>query len=585
MTANIVYTTGSEWDWGKIFGLTSGDDNANNGAGVYFLKSDQSPHDYHLIMKDAAGNTKSYVSTGNDAWKWQFFNGPMKLTWSTNQVTWQECDSAGVWTTLFDSKTMAPVEGGSWNIPTADAHILANTWVNGFQLIFDSMELQLLPTTEAVPVAVTNLFVSGWNDGVRQFDTYGSEIGEVDAGGMTTQMVFGTDGLLYVMHCGNGGGSSSYVDAVDPFTCTSLGTMINASQNYAYGLAAGPDGDFYMGVQGVNLNYGYREISRYAGPLKENAFAQETPYVTPNSTADPNDTIYPLRQPYYIKFGPDGDLYEDDGPDNNGWGAILRWNGSTDLGSYVSGVGYVEPVFGPDNNLYMGLNCYQGPSGGSPGALIGQFINLAGSPISRVNFIAFDPVVGDLFASDGQTVCRFVGPGKTDAGSFICVHASLSEAGMTNGGPMVFAPVPAATATSVHAAKTSACGTGVSISSAVVAGVLYNATGRYAFAIEDADRHDGIRVISSENVSAGDLVSIAGRIATSIVVNVPVGGGVTVPTVENLGEAVIDATNGTVTVVSANGTVPKPLGLSNKATGGGAYGLQEPSLTTPASRR
>ncbi len=139
----VVFTfnlSENTWEQGKILGLTSGDINANGGAGVY-LYNDTNPNYWCLTMSDTAGNRQESTIS----WASGSINGLIALKWSTNQVTLQHFNTGtGIWTTLFDSTTSAPNVGGSWNIPTtADEHILADVWPASYQLAFTSMELQV----------------------------------------------------------------------------------------------------------------------------------------------------------------------------------------------------------------------------------------------------------------------------------------------------------------------------------------------------------------------------------------------------------------------------------------------------------
>lgn len=124
----------------------------------------------------------------------------------------------------------------------------------------------------------------------------------------------------------------------------------------------------------------------------------------------------------------------------------------------------------------------------------------------------------------------------------------------------------AGTPVSINDAKSAQNGTAVVLSNAIVTAAFNDTNGRVGFAVEESDRYSGIRIVSSKSVSAGDKVTIHGTIATIS------------------GERVIDATSGSVDIISSGNTAPKPLGTSNKGTGGGTYCAQEAVVDTAPSQ-
>lgn len=113
---------------------------------------------------------------------------------------------------------------------------------------------------------------------------------------------------------------------------------------------------------------------------------------------------------------------------------------------------------------------------------------------------------------------------------------------------------PAPVAHSIDEAKKLPDDCDVDISGAIVTGIFYTADGGLlGFAIEEADRFSGIRVISDAFLSPGDIVHITGVLDT----------------VE--GERVIRAG---VAEAIGTGTVPAPFSIANLDTGGGDYGFQ-----------
>lgn len=112
--------------------------------------------------------------------------------------------------------------------------------------------------------------------------------------------------------------------------------------------------------------------------------------------------------------------------------------------------------------------------------------------------------------------------------------------------------------TTILQAKTTAQTKPVQLIDAVVTGAFYtdgpNGPVPAAFSVQDPNVPVGIRVVSSKQVNIGDKVDIVGQ--NGLVA----------------GERVIIAP--IVAVKSNNNQTPKPLAMSNKASGGGAFGYQ-----------
>ncbi|MHB9036708.1 MAG: hypothetical protein ACYC64_08575, partial [Armatimonadota bacterium] len=96
----------------------------------------------------------------------------------------------------------------------------------------------------------------------------------------------------------------------------------------------------------------------------------------------------------------------------------------------------------------------------------------------------------------------------------------------------------------------------VFVDDATVVASYVKAAGPISFVVEELNRTCGIRVISGQAVNPGDIVSINGVAATVS------------------GERVIDASSGDVSVTSSGNPVPSPLGVTNRCSGGGSYGMQ-----------
>lgn len=133
---------------------------------------------------------------------------------------------------------------------------------------------------------------------------------------------------------------------------------------------------------------------------------------------------------------------------------------------------------------------------------------------------------------------------------------------------IVFAICCGATGASpISDVKASSPGTAVSIQGALVTASFYgDSLGKYVpvgFAIETPNRSGGIRVVSSQSVKPGDAVTISGSSALAS------------------GELVIQASQ--VSVTSSNNTIPKAVGISGLASGGGGIdGVQNPVVDDSA---
>ncbi len=112
--------------------------------------------------------------------------------------------------------------------------------------------------------------------------------------------------------------------------------------------------------------------------------------------------------------------------------------------------------------------------------------------------------------------------------------------------------------TSILDAKNTAQTMPVQLRGAIVTGAFYaigaNGPEPVCFTIQDPVAPIGIRVISKQPVAVGDAVDIIGQNTYSY------------------GERVLQA--GIVVVKSHDNAVPKPLAMTNKASGGGAFGMQ-----------
>jgi len=163
LTTNVTYIGGNEWDFDKIFGFTSDTtDPWASGAGIYFVQgepgSTQGQGIWALNMNDGVHGTQTYYL--NTDGNWRSMSGPTIFTWTATSFTWQRYDpwtNGGQYYTVFDSSTMAPLQGGSWNIPTVDMHVIANTFCNQYQFGLNSAQLQVT----AVPEPSSLLALSG----------------------------------------------------------------------------------------------------------------------------------------------------------------------------------------------------------------------------------------------------------------------------------------------------------------------------------------------------------------------------------------------------------------------------------------
>ncbi len=388
-----------------------------------------------------------------------------------------------------------------------------------------------------------------WNGlGITQLDSSGNMVRSLPDVIMGTQLAFGPDGDLYAMSSGFGG----HVTRFNTVTGLYMGEVFTANPNdYLSALAFGPDGDIYVSYTCVGGDWGQRMVAHISGPTKSDLFSVKSP---------PIDQ-WPLYGPFTFVFGPEGDLYISDGD----LMSVQRWNGNgvgqpnpnTYIGDFISGTTGIA-AFGPDNNLYIGVNRYQGPYGASPGQLMGQFINLTGSGMTAVNCVAFNPADGDLYADDGSLICHFGGPGKANQGKFVSVFANMGSMGISGARQIIFAPPhPIPPEYAISDVKSLDDGTGAILNGEIVSAVLYADGGsRAGFAVEDSGRTTGIRVISTSAISAGSAVKVQGVVST---VN---------------GEKVVDATSGYVNVISSGEPVPLPLGMQNRSIAGGAFGEQ-----------
>ena len=112
--------------------------------------------------------------------------------------------------------------------------------------------------------------------------------------------------------------------------------------------------------------------------------------------------------------------------------------------------------------------------------------------------------------------------------------------------------------------KSAQPGSPVNISSVIVSSLYYDDNGNpTSFAVENADRSNGMRVISSATVNLGDSVTIAG---TTNIIN---------------SEPVIQATS--VTTNTSGNSLPSPLGMVSLVSGGVGADLLNPLVNSSSS--
>jgi hypothetical protein len=187
------------------------------------------------------------------------------------------------------------------------------------------------------------------------------------------------------------------------------------------GVVFGPDHNLYVTSDGQpdKINPGHNAVLRYDGSTGDflGAFADDKSLTNPRS----------------ILFGPDGNLYVNNG---FGTGAVLRFNGTTGafLDNFVlTGTGGLDHptsmVFGPDGTNDGRLDLYVGQGTDNSnilrfdvttGAFKGVFVTSFAGGLSRAGGMVFGPD-GNLYvaSSDNGMVLRFQGPDKPNPGSFL----------------------------------------------------------------------------------------------------------------------------------------------------------------------
>jgi hypothetical protein len=141
-----------------------------------------------------------------------------------------------------------------------------------------------------------------------------------------------------------------------------------------------------------------------------------------------------LSNPSKLLFGPDGDLYAEDG------GVIRRYDQAGNFqGNIASGIAF---TFGPDHNLYVAL----AGAGGvaryniSTGNPIDTFIPSGSSNVSNIADLSFGPDNNLYIAEsvDTDSVVRYSG----SSGSFLGTFIPKGSPGITVPLYLTFAPLP-----------------------------------------------------------------------------------------------------------------------------------------------
>ncbi len=231
------------------------------------------------------------------------------------------------------------------------------------------------------------------NSILRYDGATGAPLGTFASGGGLSGpggLVFGPDGNLYV--------TSSQTDSVLRYNGTT-GAFIDQfvlpnteDLGNPVGLAFGPDGNLYVSNHGRGGSRGPYNVLVFNGTT--GAYVKEFF----------EDGAGNLDEPTGLTFGPDGNLYVIDEPDDE----IVRYNGTTGafLGNFASGGGLDAPTdftFGPDGNLYVSsANGEILKYDGSTGAFLGSMVS--GGGLTNPLGLLFVASAGDFIPSGRSIV-------------------------------------------------------------------------------------------------------------------------------------------------------------------------------------
>ncbi len=195
-------------------------------------------------------------------------------------------------------------------------------------------------------------------------------------------ITFGPDGNLYVSHS-----SDDRILRYDGRTGAFIGDFVSkgdAGLDNPGTLTIGPDGDLYV------ASLRNDSVLRYDG--RTGAFIE---IFVPSVGRDLDDSLSGLT------FGPDGDLYVSSDRFDNG--SILRYDGRTGtfIGDFVTpGRGGLDnprdPIFGPDQHLYVISSGRILRYNGRTGAFIDTFVPSGSGELTNPSCMTFGPD-GDLY--------------------------------------------------------------------------------------------------------------------------------------------------------------------------------------------